>query len=209
MFNVFLFFICLIIYIHIYLHFKINPLNELNILTEYSKQEISNTCYYKLPFKLDGNSFLSTLDLNKCTKHLNYYIKEYTSTPLLEPYVKFFTKNKIYKLKNNKYIDLHKNLECRNFYIVHKGTVTILCIHPKYSEHFNLITKNTQDFIDNHTDIIKVELKEKEIVFIPNYWHVSVKSNHKNTIIEKLQYSTILNNFTIFTHNFFTKHKIL
>jgi hypothetical protein len=208
------------IYIHIYLHFKINPLNELSILTDKCKQEISNTCYYKLPFIINDATFINTIDISNCTKYNdtkcndtksndtklnNIYIKEYDPIPLLEPYVKFFTNNTIHKIKKNKIIDIHSNLECRNFYIVHKGIVEITCIHPKYKDHLNTINENTYKFIENHSSMIHLTLHEKEILFLPNYWYIYVKSN-KNTIIEHIKYSTILNNFTIYWHKYMTKY---
>jgi hypothetical protein len=203
------------IYIHIYLHFKINPLNELSILTDKCKQEISNTCYYKLPFIINEATFINTIDISNCTKYNdakssdlksnNVYIKEYENIPLLEPYVKFFTSNKIHKIKKNKIIDIHSNLECRNFYIVHKGNVEITCIHPKYKDHLNNINANTYKFIENHSNMIHITLHENEILFLPNYWYIYIKSN-KNTIIEHIKYSTILNTFTIYWHKYMTKY---
>ena len=220
MFNIVLCFFFIMIYIHIYLHFKINPLNEMSVLTDKCKQEISNTCYYKLPFIINDATFINTIDISNCTKCNdaksndtkcndaklnNIYIKEYEPIPLLEPYVKFFTNNTIHKIKKNKIIDIHSNLECRNFYIVHKGIVEITCIHPKYKDHLNTINENTYKFIENHSSMIHLTLHEKEILFLPNYWYIYVKSN-KNTIIEHIKYSTILNNFTIYWHKYMTKY---
>ena len=140
---------CIVLYIHIYLHFKINPYNELSTLNDICKQDITNTIYYKLPFIFDGSTILNKVDLSACTylKDKNTYIKTYNSTPILEPYVKFFTKNEIYKLKKGKILDIHRNLECRNFYMVHKGKISITCIHPKYAEHFKKITPDTHLFL--------------------------------------------------------------
>ena len=203
MFNIVVCIFFIMIYIHIYLHFKINPLNEMSILTDKCKQEISNTCYYKLPFIINDATFINKIDISNCTKCIepNEYIKEFVSIPLLEPYVKFFTSNTIHKIKKNKIIDIHSNLECRNFYILHKGTVEITCIHPKYKEHFKNITSNTYSFIENHSNMIHITLHEKEILFLPNYWFVYIKAN-KNTIIEHIKYSTILNTFTIYCNKY-------
>jgi len=215
MFNIVICIFFIMMYIHIYLHFKINPLNEMSILTDKCKQEISNTCYYKLPFIINDATFINTIDISNCTKcndtkcndtkcndtkvKDNKYIKEYESIPLLEPYVKFFTNNVVHKIKKNKIIDIHFNLECRNFYIVHKGTVEITCIHPKYKEHLSSIKSTTYKFIENHPNMIHITLHEKEILFLPNYWYIYIKST-ENTIIEHIKYSTILNTFTIYWH---------
>ena len=87
-------FIFIFLYIHIYLHFKINPMNELNTIQDICKLEVSNTCYYKLPFIFDGSTIIKDVQLNNCTKQDNKYIKAYESLPLIEPYVKFFTKKR-------------------------------------------------------------------------------------------------------------------
>ena len=46
MMNLIILFFFVMIYIHIYLHFKINPFNEMSQINDICKQEISNTCYY-------------------------------------------------------------------------------------------------------------------------------------------------------------------
>lgn len=196
MMNLIILFFFVMIYIHIYLHFKINPLNEMSTLNDICKQEISNTCYYKLPFLIDGSSILNCDNSNN----------KYESFPLLEPYVKFFTSNKLHKLRENKIIKLHKNLECRNFYIVHTGSVKVTCIHPKYESNFNTINKNTYSFIEGHTQMIQLNLKKNDILFVPNYWYVYIKSSEKNTIIEEIHYSTILNQFSIFCNKNICKY---
>jgi hypothetical protein len=141
--------------------------------------------------------------LSACTylKDKNKYIKTYNSTPILEPYVKFFTKNEIYKLKKGKSLDIHRNLECRNFYILHKGKISITCIHPKYAEHFKTITPDTNNFIEKNENMIHMDLTEKQVVFVPNYWYVYIKAEDKHTLIEKVQYSTIMNQVNILCSN--------
>ena len=107
-------FFFVMIYIHIYLHFKINPLNELTVLNDICKQEISNTCYYKLPFVFDGKLVLNNVDLSN-------NINSYEPMPLLEPYVKYFTSTNMHKLKENKIIKLHP-------YYNYKKEIGIKCL---------------------------------------------------------------------------------
>lgn len=206
MFNIVLFIFFIMVYIHIYLHFKINPLNEMSTITDYCKQEVSNTCYYKLPYIITNAPFINDFDLSCCTKIKNEYIKEYTSIEIIEPYVKFFTNNTVHKIKKDKILELHSNLECRNFYIVHKGSIEVTCIHPKYKEHFKNVTSKTYSFIENHKNMIHLTLNEKDLLFLPNYWFIYIKSNDKNTIIEHIKYSTILNKFTIYWHKHISKY---
>jgi hypothetical protein len=135
---------------------------------------------------------------------------------LLEPSVRFFTKDTVYELKKNK-MSLQRNLECRNFYLVHTGKVIIYCIHPKYKNEINKIndtkpksqecnesskskskskiekikTKEIEKFVEND-DILRVELYPNSILFVPNYWYVYIKGIEKS-VVEKVQYKTILN----------------
>lgn len=199
-------FIFIFLYIHIYLHFKINPMNELNTIQDICKLEVSNTCYYKLPFIFDGSTIIKDVQLNNCTKQDNKYIKAYESLPLIEPYVKFFTKNEIYKVKKDKTVPLHYNLDCRNFYISHSGKLHITCIHPKYKDHFTNIDTVTNEFIENHKNMIHLELDKNQILFVPNYWFVYIKGIDKSSIIEKIHYSTILNQLNFVWNKNITKY---
>lgn len=186
----------IMVYIHIFLHFMVSRANQLSKLKDVCKEDITNTIYFKLPFMFDGSTIIQNVDISACTKLDNKYIKTYESIPMLEPYVKFFTNNEIYKIKKGKIIKPHRNVECRNFYILHKGKVHITCIHPKYRETF----KETDVFIEND-EHIHLELTEKQILFLPNYWYIYIKAEDKHTIIEKIQYSTIMNQVNIFWNN--------
>ena len=50
--NIILFFGAILIYLHIYIHFKISIFNEFNDIEELSKQKITSAIYFKLPFSL-------------------------------------------------------------------------------------------------------------------------------------------------------------
>ena len=195
----------IMVYIHIFLHFKVCPANQLSHLKDVCKEDITNTIYFKLPFIFDGGTIIQNVDISSCTKLDDKYIKTYESIPMLEPYVKYFTNNEIYKVKKGKTVPLHRNLHCRNFYIVHSGKAHITCIHPKYNEHFKTITPETDAFIENHEHMIHLELSEKQILFVPNYWQVYVKADDKHTMIEKIQYSTIMNQVNIYWNKYIYK----
>lgn len=209
--NLILFFGTLLIYLHVYIHFKISSLNEFSEIKydsvdDLSKQKIMTTIYYKLPFVFDGTSILKPFDIKDIKRQkestestkskdlkdskdklkLKYYQKTYEKMALLEPSVRFFTKNIVYELKKNKKIDIHHNLECRNFYLIHTGKVIVYCIHPKYKD---LTIEN----VEKNEDILRVELHPNSILFVPNYWNVYIKGIEKKSIIEKVQYKTILN----------------
>jgi hypothetical protein len=174
--------------IHIYLHFIVHPENYLSTLKDTTREEITNTVYYKLPFIINGSDIIQPTKLKEYTKkEKGIYTKTYESIPLLEPLVKFFPNDIVYKIKKNKYLPLHYNLECRNFYIVHKGIVKVYAIHPKYKDIL-------LDKMEDHSKILQITLAEKEILFVPNYWRVYIKAIDES-IIEKVQYKTIMNQF--------------
>ena len=189
-------------YLHIYIHFKINDYNEFIEMKEkeINKQNILSSIYYKLPFVFDGTEIIKPFKKDKDDKDgkkdkkERTYTKSYESLPLLEPGVRFFTTDTIYELKKNKKIDIHKNLHCRNFYMVHSGKVTIYCIHPKFK---NIDASNVEN-----DDILRVELHPNSILFVPNYWKVYVKS-HEKSIVERVQYKTILNEINFVYDNIY------
>ena len=170
---IFLIIMCIV---HIYLHFIVHIDTRLSTLNEITREEITNTVYFKLPFIIDSPSLnLQAIDIATCEKiSKRQYTKPYDSIPLLEPLVKFFTQNTIYELKKGKKISTHTNLECRNFYIIHTGNVYITLINP------------------NNKDELRLELSANKILFVPNYWSVHIKSIELS-IVEKLQYTTIMN----------------
>jgi hypothetical protein len=208
--NIILFFGTILIYLHIYIHFKISVFNEFTNVDDVCKESIMSSIYFKLPFVFDGTTILKPLIEKKEKDRRKIYKKTYERLPILEPSVRFYTNDTIYELKKNKHIDIHRNLECRNFYMVHKGKVIIYCIHPKYKDNMNFNSENMNDnlsgvtslksnsldknieFIENNSEILRVELYPNSILFIPNYWFVYVKAIEKS-VIEKVQYKTILN----------------
>jgi hypothetical protein len=184
--KIIIYFLLIMTAIHIYLHFVIHPENYLSILKDITREEITNTVYYKLPFIINGNDIVQPIQLKECIKiDKGTYTKTYEPISFIEPFVKFFTNDYVYKLKKNKFLPKHFNLECRNFYIVHKGIVKVHVIHPKYKD---VLTDN----IENHSKILQITLTEKEMIFVPNYWGVYIKALD-DAIIEKVQYKTILN----------------
>lgn len=243
--NLILFFGTILLYLHIYIHFKISSTNEFsqikyNSVDDLSKQKIMTTIYYKLPFVFDGTSIIKPFDLKDIKKNdknqkdkkekdndekdndekdkkekdkgdknakdnERIYKKTYEKMALLEPSVRFFTKDSVYELKKNK-LSLQRNLDCRNFYLIHTGKVIIYCIHPKYKNQIDEINQKKSDsqskiekmkikeiekFVEND-DILRVELHPNSILFVPNYWYVCIKGIEKS-VVEKVQYKTILN----------------
>jgi hypothetical protein len=219
--NIILFFGGILLYLHIYIHFKISIFNEFTDVNDICKEKIISSIYFKLPFVFDGTTILKPLIEKKEKDRRKIYKKTYENLPILEPSVRFFTNDTIYELKKDKHIEVHRNLECRNFYMVHSGKVIVYCIHHKYKDNMNLMNQSEKvekeksekkvdkldkkvenvnkkiqrkniEFIENNKQILSVELYPNSILFVPNYWYVYVKAVEKS-VVEKVQYKTILN----------------
>ena len=205
------------LYFHIYVIFKINVNNEISIFDEeLSKQNITNEIAYKLPFYFNinhvKNKNTEKLSIIKKEKYYDIYETVYENIPLLEPFVKYFPKTKLYEIrKKKKYLPLECHKHFRNFYIVNKGSVTITLIHPKYKENFinkNKIetTKDKITYIKNSENFKRVELNENDILFVPNYWIVLLESKQDKTNVELLQYKTILNELCFISEKYFKEN---
>ncbi len=197
LFHIIFILLFIVVYLHICVHFRVSSDNEFILLDDVCRKQITDNIYFKLPFCFDGSSVKHNVTLNEKlkTSHKGYdqYTLTYEPIPLLEPTVKFFPKSSAYYFrKSGKNAEVETNLECRNFYYVHKGKAKITCIHPKYSEHFLQKDKNI-DFIKKNENMIYAELDENKILFVPNYWYVLMESLDKDTLIEKIQFKTILN----------------
>ena len=189
-------FIIIIIYFHIYIHFCINTENEMLSMTDVCKTEITSFVYKKQPFLFNGTTLRKEPDVSKGkttkkSKSYEVFVSTYESTPLLEPTVKFFPESSFYKFNKTGKSILETNLECRTFYRVHSGTFHMTCIHPKYKEHFT--EKHDSKFIKEHEQMLHLEVHPDSILFIPNYWFVYIEPLTKDASLEKIQYSTILN----------------
>ena len=187
-------FIIIILYFHIYIHFCINSENELLNVSDVCKTELTSTIYKKQPFLFNGMTLRKEPELSKnkiSHKHYDIFVSTYQPSPLLEPTVRFFPVSHFYKFGKPGKSILETNLECRTFYRVHSGKFHMTCIHPKYKEHFT--EKHDSKFIKEHTQMIHLEVHPDSILFIPNYWFVYIEPLTKDASLEKIQYSTILN----------------
>lgn len=189
-------FFILFFYAHLYLHFLVNPNNECSILTDITKEEISNNVYTKQPFLFDGTSMKKNPCLKEKISESKYdlYPLSYETNPLIEPYVKFFpSRNVICCLKKKKWIET--NDSCRTFYRIHKGTFHVICIHPNKKECIKHKTKKEIKELKDNPDLIQVTLHEDSILFLPNDWSIYLEPLEKDCMIEKIQYYTPLNLF--------------
>ena len=61
--NLIVFFGAILIYLHIFIHFKISSFNEFTTISTISKENILSSVYYKLPFVFDGTTIIKPINL--------------------------------------------------------------------------------------------------------------------------------------------------
>jgi hypothetical protein len=162
----------------------VSPNNEMFVLDEVSKEGITNAVYSKLPFVFDATRFRDEPCLEEKVVHKKYevYLQYYYPIPLLEPYVKFFPFRKVFKSNGKKWIDT--NDSCRTFYRIHKGVFHVTCVHPRHTERKGL---------KKNPELIHLKLHQDSILFLPREWTIQIEPLDKDSILEKIQYYTPLN----------------
>jgi len=177
-------FLLLFFYSHLYLHFLVNPNNECSIVTNLTKEEISDHVYTKQPFLLDATLFRPEIRYNDSDTSNTVY----EPMPLLEPYVKFYPhKKRIGCAKKKKWVET--NDACRTFYRVDKGSFQITCIHPSQTKENPL--KSIKKWKKNE-DLIQLTLHEDSLLFLPKDWYIYIEAL-EDSKIEIIQYYTPLN----------------
>ena len=122
---------------------------------------------------------------------------------LLKPYIKSNVSDTLYSMKEKGSIDIHSNDESINYYFVRTGSADVFLIHPKFKDNFSFSKKNgnkeIQKYIENNEHFHKLECKEGNIIFVPNYWLIYIKNSGKSECsIEKLSYMTLINKFMLY-----------
>ena len=188
-------FILVFFYAHLYLHFLVNPNNQCSIVTNLTKEEITDHVYQKQPFLLDATLFRKDICLkNKSIEttrksRVDTYSLEYDPVPSLEPYVRFYTHRTVLcGKKKRKWIE--SNDSCRTFYRVHKGSFHVTCIHPHKKE---CIPKKDLKPLKKKEDLIHLTLHEDSLLFLPKDWNLYIEPLEEGSMLEKLQYYTPLN----------------
>jgi len=190
-------FVLVFFYAHLYLHFLVNPNNQCSIVSNLTKEEVTDHVYQKQPFLLDATSFrkdcrkiLSTLKPVSETSVESSSLS-YEPIPILEPYVRFYSDRKrMHFLKKKKWLETTES--CRTFYHVYKGTFHVTCIHPHKKED---IPKKTKDYklLKKNVDLLQLTLHEDSMLFLPKDWILYIESLEKDSMLEKIQYYTPLN----------------
>ena len=66
--NLIVFFGAILIYLHIFIHFKISSFNEFTTIGTISKENILSSVYYKLPFVFDGTNISVPLTASRISE---------------------------------------------------------------------------------------------------------------------------------------------
>jgi hypothetical protein len=90
-----------LLYLHTYVHFYVNPLNELMTLDDVYRQELTSQLYSKLPILFHAKTIRRDPEI-RCVPSVQregYVVYEtlYEPVSLLEPSVKFFPSSKVYQ----------------------------------------------------------------------------------------------------------------
>jgi hypothetical protein len=137
----------------------------------------------------------------------NNKFKEYNMVEsellLLKPYIKSEVSDKLYSIKKDGQIGIHKNRESINYYFVRDGSAEIFLIHPKFRDNFETDKKSTnkdlKDYIGKNEHFHKIECSKGTIVYVPNDWLIYIQNLETvDCWIEKLSYSTIINKFMLY-----------
>ena len=90
-----------LLYLHTYVHFYVNPLNELVTLDDVYRQELTSQLYSKLPILFHAKTIRRDPEI-RCVPSVQregyvVYDTLYEPVSLLEPSVKFFPSSKVYQ----------------------------------------------------------------------------------------------------------------
>lgn len=211
-----------LLYLHTYVHFYVNPLNELMTLNDVYRQELTSQLYSKLPILFHAKTIRRDPEI-RCVPSVQregYVIYEtlYEPVSLLEPSVKFFPSSKVYQFAEQATQATEaqdpaetkpetsqadtSQVETKPFLVeTHLACRTFYRIHTgKYKvtcihpKYTDHFTRGIKEpsFIHEHPQMLHLELHQDSILFLPNYWYVLLEPIVPGQI-EVIQYSTPLN----------------
>jgi hypothetical protein len=204
-------FFIITVYFLFYIEYKVNKYNNIyEYDKELTRQNINNEILIKTPFYFDGSHLNFPLSVSNYTmkeNDKNNKFKEYNMVEsellLLKPYIKSEVSDKLYSIKKDGQIGIHKNRESINYYFVRDGSAEIFLIHPKFRDNFETDKKSTnkdlKDYIGKNEHFHKIECSKGTIVYVPNDWLIYIQNLETvDCWIEKLSYSTIINKFMLY-----------
>ena len=90
------------LYLHTYVHFYVNPSNELITMEDVYRQELTSQIYTKLPILFHAKTIRREPELTQPKKADGYVVYDtlYEPVSLLEPSVKFFPSSRVYQFND-------------------------------------------------------------------------------------------------------------
>jgi hypothetical protein len=195
---------------------KTNKNNDVIIFNEeLTRKNLNNEIMLKRPFYFHGehlNIKLKNDDLIYIEKDKNNKYKKYKKTNnelnLLLPNINSKLFNNVYKIKGGGKLPIHANDESISYYFVKEGSAKIILIHPRFKDNFSTNISN-DEYICNNSLFLKIDCERGVIMYVPNNWLLSVynKENDKELIIEKITYSTMINQLILYFKKVFNNNK--
>ena len=203
------------IYFFIYVELKVNKNNDVNVFyEELTKKTLSNEVMLKLPFHFDASHINSQVDKSTLTLiEKDKQNKFKTMEPdreipkLLHPYLRHDTKASLFILKEGSEMPCYQANSSVDYIFVRKGTPEIALIHPKYKDNFDTTqhtSRKTKDYIWNNPSFKYLKCAEGTVVYVPNYWFVSIKNrSNRECVVEKISFTTVVRSLLLFVNKRF------
>ena len=213
--EIFILLLFFVFYFLIYVDMKTNKNNDVTVFDdELTRKNLNNEIMLKQPFYFDGehlNVELKNDGLIFVEKDKNNKYKKYKKTNnelnLLHPNINSKLFNNVYKIKSGGKLPVHTNYESISYYFFREGTAKIVLIHPKFKDNFSTNTSN-DEYVRNNSLFLQINCQRGMIVYVPNNWLLSVYNEEdKELIIEKITYSTIINQLILYFKKVFNNNK--
>lgn len=200
------------VYFLFYVEIKVNKNNDVYFYDEsLTKKSLSNETMLKTPFFFEAShlnphvskSKLTVVEKDKKNKYKKM-ISDREAPKLLQPYLRHQTEINLFCLKEKGEIPYHTNNNSVNYFIVRKGNIKIVLVHPKYKDNFE--NNCSKEYIWNNPSFKYLNCQEGHVVYVPNDWFVSIKNvSHDDgeAIIEKISFITIVRSLLNFVNKQF------
>jgi len=198
-----------VVYFLFYVELKINKNNTVfQYDKELTRQHLSNEILLKTPFFFNGSHLNTSVNTSnyKCVfRDKKCALKEYVivepEPKILKPYIKSDCSRKLYVVKKQGKINIHKNYESVNYYFVREGSMNITLIHPRFADNFHndYDSEEVETYIKTNDYFKRIECSKGTIMFVPNDWFVFIHNYTNNVcMIEKITFSTLINKLMLY-----------
>lgn len=191
------------LYFLFYVELKINKNNEISEFSdELTRQNLNNEIMFKAPFYFDAshlNNGVREEDKILIEKDKKNRSKKFStlSVPpkIFFPFIKHSSHNTLYDIKKDGKIPLQPNRYSFCYYFVKKGNAKFSLVHPKFKDNFEDYPRWSDDkYIWENLSFKQIECSEGTVVYVPNKWMVSVKSDgEQDSVVEEMGFKSPIN----------------